>query len=555
MKEKNSERKKQENLLNSQKDNWNFQRVYFLQFSKKERQCCSFFYAVFYKKTIQYPMKFLTYYLLLLTYLSASTLNLSMSSSPSRLNPILANDSASSEISDWLFNGLFKYDKNGNPTVELAKSYNFETPTKLIIKLREDVLWHDNVKLTSKDIIFTYEKIIDPKVFNSIKSNFQEVQSVKALDDYTIEVIYKNPYFKALETWMVGILPYHLLKDEKDLMTSSFNKNPIGTGSYKLKEFKQGQDIELLANDKYFEGKPKIDRILYKFLLDSNTSFLYLKQKKLDIGGLDPIQVDRQLDNNFRNNYAIMQKPSFSFSYLGFNLKNEKFKDIRIRQALSLAIDRQELVDILFFGYGKVCNGPFLPNSFAYNEEIKTITQDITKAKELLKEAGYDENHPFSFEVVTNTGNDIRINAALILQYQLQKAGIKMNIRVMEWQAFLNTVVHPRNFEAVLLGWSMALMPDAYPIWHSTSSKLGGFNFVSYENPKVDNLIEKGNNTVNRDELGKIYKNIFKIITDDLPYLFLYIPDSISAVNKNIKNIEPSFVGIMHNQKDWEIQE
>ena len=195
-------------------------------------------------------MKFLTYYLLLLTYLSASTLNLSMSSSLSRLNPILANDSASSEISDWLFNGLFKYDKNGNPTVELAKSYNFETPTKLIIKLREDVLWHDNIKLTSKDIIFTYEKIIDPKVFNSIKSNFQEVQSVKALDDYTIEVIYKNPYFKALETWMVGILPYHLLKDEKDLMTSSFNKNPIGTGSYKLKEFKQGQDIELLANDK-----------------------------------------------------------------------------------------------------------------------------------------------------------------------------------------------------------------------------------------------------------------------------------------------------------------
>jgi peptide/nickel transport system substrate-binding protein len=101
----------------------------------------------------------------------------------------------------------------------------------------------------------------------------------------------------------------------------------------------------------------------------------------------------------------------------------------------------------------------------------------------------------------------------------------------------------------------MALMPDAYPIWHSTSSKLGGFNFVSYENPKVDNLIEKGNNTVNRDELGKIYKDIFKIITDDLPYLFLYIPDSISAVNKNIKNIEPSFIGIMHNQKDWEIQE
>ena len=211
-------------------------------------------------------MKFLIYNLLFLTYLTASTLNLSMTSSPSRLNPILANDSASSEISDWLFNGLFKYDKDGKPTVDLAKSYFFETPTKLIIKLRDDIFWHDNVKVTSKDVVFTYEQIINPKVFNSIKSNFTEVQSVTAVDNFTIEVIYKKPYFKAIETWMVGLLPYHILKDEKDLMTSSFNKNPIGTGSYKLKEFKTGQDIELIANENYFEGKPNIDKILYQFL-------------------------------------------------------------------------------------------------------------------------------------------------------------------------------------------------------------------------------------------------------------------------------------------------
>ena len=500
-------------------------------------------------------MKLLTYYLLLITYLSASTLNLSMSSSPSRLNPILANDSASSEISDWLFNGLFKYDKNGNHTVDLAQSYEFETPTKLIIKLRNNVLWHDGVKFTSKDVVFTYEKIIDPKVFNSIKSNFQEVQSVKAIDDFTLEIIYKQPYFKAIETWMVGILPYHLLKDEENLMTSSFNKNPIGTGSYKLKEFKTAQDIELIANENYFEGIPKIDKILYQFLPDPNTSFLYLKQKKLDIGGLTPIQIDRQIDDDFKNKFTIIQKPSFAYTYLGFNLNNEKFKDLRIRQALSLAIDRQELVDILFFGYGKICNGPFLPDSFAYNEKIKPITQNIEKAKELLKELGYDENNPFTFEVVTNTGNDTRINTAQILQYQLEKVGVKMTIRVMEWQAFLNTVVHPKKFDAVILGWSLGLMPDAYPLWHSSSDKLGGFNLVSYKNEKVDKLIEDGINTINREELGKIYKQIIKIISDDLPYLFLYIPDGITVVNKEIKNVEPSFIGIMHNQKDWELEQ
>ena len=500
-------------------------------------------------------MKLLTYYLLLITYLSASTLNLSMSSSPSRLNPILANDSASSEISDWLFNGLFKYDKNGNHTVDLAQSYEFETPTKLIVKLKNNVLWHDGEKFTSKDVVFTYEKIIDPKVFNSIKSNFQEVQSVKAIDDFTLEIIYKQPYFKAIETWMVGILPYHLLKDEENLMTSSFNKNPIGTGSYKLKEFKTAQDIELIANENYFEGIPKIDKILYQFLPDPNTSFLYLKQKKLDIGGLTPIQIDRQIDDDFKNKFTIIQKPSFAYTYLGFNLNNEKFKDLRIRQALSLAIDRQELVDILFFGYGKICNGPFLPDSFAYNEKIKPITQNIEKAKELLKELGYDENNPFTFEVVTNTGNDTRINTAQILQYQLEKVGVKMTIRVMEWQAFLNTVVHPKKFDAVILGWSLGLMPDAYPLWHSSSDKLGGFNLVSYKNEKVDKLIEDGINTINREELGKIYKEIFKIISDDLPYLFLYIPDGITVVNKEIKNVEPSFIGIMHNQKDWELEQ
>lgn len=486
-----------------------------------------------------------------LSHLNSSTLNLSISSSPSRLNPILSNDSASSEISNWLFNGLIKYDKNGNPTTDIASSYKFETPTKLIIKLNDNVLWHDGHKVTSKDVIFTYNQIINPNVYNSIKSNFQKVKSVKALDEYTVEIIYTEPYFKALETWMVGLLPHHILKDEKNLMTSEFNKKPIGTGPYRIDGFKVGVDIELYANENYFEGKPKIEKILYKFLPDTNTSFLFLKQKKLDIGSLTPLQINRQIDKNFKDNYTIIEKQSFSYSYIGFNLRNEKFKDKRIREAIAYAVNREELVDILFFGHGEVCNGPFLPGSFAYNENITKINEDLTKAKKLLNELGYNESNPFTFELITNTGNDTRINAAQILQYQLARVNIKMNIRVMEWQAFLNTVVTPRKFEAILLGWSLALMPDAYPLWHSNSDKLGRFNLVGYQNKKVDELIEKGAKTIDRKELSKIYKDIYKIIAEDLPYLFLYIPNSITVVNKEIKNIQPSFLGIMHNQKDW----
>jgi peptide/nickel transport system substrate-binding protein len=147
---------------------------------------------------------------------------------------------------------------------------------------------------------------------------------------------------------MVGLLPYHILKDEKNLMTSSFNKNPIGTGSYKIKEFKSAQDIELIANPDYFDGKPKIGKILYKFLPDPNTSFLYLKQKKLDLGGLTPIQMDRQLDDNFKNDYTIMQKPSFSYTYLGFNLKNEKFKDI-IQEKILKRAEEMDFLSTVYF--------------------------------------------------------------------------------------------------------------------------------------------------------------------------------------------------------------
>jgi len=481
----------------------------------------------------------------------ASTLNLSISSNPSRVNPILSTDSVSSEIESWIFSGLFKYDKDGNIVVDLAKSYRFIDDITLEIKLKENVNWHDGKKFTVDDVLFTYDVIHNPKIYTPLTSNYKKVLSLKVKDDYTLIVKYKEPYFKALEIWMVSIIPKHIFENEKDMMTSEFNKKPIGTGPYTLKELKLSQDIILNVNKNYFDKVPKIEKIYYKFVADPTTSFYMLKQKQLDIGSLSPIQVDRQLDDQFRDSYSIYEKQSFTYGYLGFNLKNEKFKDKKIREAISLAINRQEIIDILYFGHAKICNGPFLPGTFAYNNQVKTPLQDISKSKQILKKLGYDENKPFEFEVITSANNSTRIYLAQIIQYQLEKVGIKMKIRVMEWQAFLNTVVHPRNFESVILGWSLALMPSARSIWHSSSDKKGGFNFTGYSNKEVDRLIEEGEITVNRDNLGKIYKKIYQKIASDLPYLFLYIPNSITAVNNDIKNVKPALIGITHNQEEW----
>ncbi|MEJ2414015.1 MAG: ABC transporter substrate-binding protein [Sulfurimonas sp.] len=170
----------------------------------------------------------------------------------------------------------------------------------------------------------------------------------------------------------------------------------------------------------------------------------------------------------------------------------------------------------------------------------------------MLKKAGYDETNPFTFEIATSNSSPIRPYAAEILQHQLAKVGVVVKLRVMEWQAFLNTIVHPRKFDTILLGWNLSPTPDPYSIWHSDSDQKGGFNLVGYKNKKLDTLIEESQSIVDRKELAKRWQEMFTIITDDNPYIFLYIPNSITAVNKDIKNIEPALGGIWHNYIEWE---
>ena len=480
----------------------------------------------------------------------SSTLHMSISASPARVNPILSTDSVSSQITRWVFNSLITYDKDAKIKTELAKSYKFLNDTTLEFVLRDDIFWSDGVKFSAQDVLFTYNTIISPKIYTPYSSSFRHVESVTIEGEYKVIVKYKYPYFKALETWMMEILPAHKLKDEKDLMTSSFNQSPIGTGPYTLEKFSISSDITLKANKNYFIHKPNIEKIVYHFVPDSSAQFLMLKSGKLDVGGLTPLQVERQIDDSFTKKFTIYEDIAQSYSYIGFNFKETKFQNPKIRQAISLALDRQEIVDIMYFGHGRVCNGPFMPGTGAYNNDVKSPKQDIAKAKKLLKEVGYDEANPFSFTLSTNTGAR-GTYLAQILQHQLKKAGIVMELKVMEWQAFLNTVVMPRKFEAVLMGWNLGLKPDAYSIWHSESSRKGGFNFINYKNERVDMLIKKAEKIVDSKEFDKIYKEIFKLIVHDNPYLFLVIPNSITVVNKEITPVTPSIIGVMHNAIDW----
>jgi peptide/nickel transport system substrate-binding protein len=483
--------------------------------------------------------------------LNASTMYLTTSSNPSRINPLLATDSASSTIASWIFNGLVKYDKDGKIVGELAKEFYFENNTTVIFKLRKNVTWHDGQPFSADDVVFTYHHINDKKVITPYKNEFRLVKDVQALDPYTVKVTYKHPYFKALHTWMMGIVPKHLLEHEENPMTATFNQNPIGTGPYKLKKLEFSKQIELVANENYFEHPPHIKNIVYSIVADPTTSYLMLQSKQLDMGGLTPLQFEREIDKPFKEHFQIVEQIDYAYTYLGFNLTKKKFQDKRVREAIALAIDRQALIDILFFSHGQACYGPFLPKSFAFNEQAKQKTNDHTRAKTLLKEAGYTKENPLTFEITTNGNNSTRVYAAQIIQHQLKQIGIHASIRILEWQAFLNTVVFPRAFDTVVLGWSLSLMPDAYSIWHSDGRKQGGFNFVGYKNETVDQLITASQKMVDQKELSQTYQTIFEHIANDYPYIFLYIPNTITAINKKISPIEPSITGVLHNQIDW----
>ncbi len=501
-------------------------------------------------------MRLIFTFVLIWSMMNARDFHRSISSSPNRLNPYLATDSASGEISGWIYRGLLKFDKDGKIVPDMVKSWKFENNTTLVFHLKKDIFWHDGYAFSAKDVAFTYHWLNRKDVVTPYKSDFKYVKSVDAIDKYTVKVKYTQPYFKALSIWMDGIIPKHLWEKEKDPMKSPLNKKGIGTGPYMMKKpFGVNERITLYANEKFYEHPPRIKKQIFHYIPDPATQFMMLKSGKLDIGSLTPNQLTMQIDDEFKKRYVIYEKPSQGYTYIGFNLRKAPFNDARVRKALSLAVDRDEIIDLLFFSHGKPCYGPFMPNTDVYPTDYKAPKYNPTLAKRLLKEAGYDKNHPLKFTLTTNTGNEIRIYAAQIIQQQLARIGVKMKIRTMEWQAFLNTVVFPRNFDAVLLGWSLSLIPDAYPLWHSDSDKKGGFNFVGYHNKEVDRLIKESEKIVDRDKFASYYRKIFKLIVNDNPYIFLYIPNSITAVSRDVEGVEPSIIGIEHNFIDWKFKD
>lgn len=483
------------------------------------------------------------------------------------LIPMLASDSASHAVSGLIFDGLISYDKNlSDFEPRLAESWTIsDDGLKIEFKLRRDVRWTDGEPFTARDVEFGFRTIIDPDTLTAYAEDYRQVEQFEVLDPFTIRVTYAKPFAPALGSWASSliVLPRHLLEGKPiNDHAREFGRNPIGLGPYRFERWEPQKEISLRSNHDYYRGRPYVERTLTRIIPDTQTQFLELKAGGLDEMGLTPLQFQRQTDTAyFKEKFAKYKYLTNSYSYLGYNLKRPLFQDVRVRRAVAHAIDKKEIVDAVLLGLGSPAATPYKPGTYWINDAIEGPVFDPELSKKLLKEAGWIDSNgdgildregvEFEFEIITNKGNEQREKAATVIQRRLAEVGMKVSIKVVEWAAFINSFIDKKNFDAVILGWSLSPDPDQYDIWHSSKTRAKEFNFVSYASAEVDELLEQGRRTFDRVERKKHYDRIQEILDEEQPYTFLYVAYALPVVHRRFHGIDPAPAGISYNFNEW----
>lgn len=483
-----------------------------------------------------------------------------MSSEPATLNPITATDAYAADVNDYIYESLLKRDEKTLEMVPvLAESWEI-SPDHLTytFHLKKNINWQDGVPFTSKDVLFSFERIRDPKVDAApLRNYYQDIQSLETPDPYTVIYHYRIPYFKALEfCGGIPIVPAHLFKPNEDFNQHPIGRHPIGTGPYKFLHWETGKEIVLVRNENYWGEKPHLDRIIFKIITDSTAALQVLKQGGLDIMNLRPIQWMRQTQNKrFVASYKKLKYYTPSYSYIGWNLRKPIFSDKRVRQAMTMLLDRETILKKILFGLGTVVSGPFYVNSPDYNHDVKPLPYDPTRAVALLKEAGWKPNAqgilekdgvPFSFEFLIAAGSKFGEQLATILQENLKQVGIKMEIRKLEWAVFIQKI-DDHNFDAATLAWSLGWESDPFQVWHSSMADKGS-NFVGFKNAEADRIMEDARKEFDSAKRHEMYHRLHEILNEEQPYTFLFTTESLVAVARRFENVEVYPMGLAPRQ-------
>jgi peptide/nickel transport system substrate-binding protein len=489
------------------------------------------------------------------------TLVLAFPYEPASLNPVFLSDQLSYTVSGWISPGLVRL--TGGLTLEgdLAASWEILSGgLEIRFHLRRGVKWHDGRDFTAADVVFTYNLITSGRLPTPHRSHFGPVKEVKALDRYTVSVKYQEIYSSALESWTMGLVPEGPLKKDKP-DDPVLGRAPVGAGPYRVREWVSGQKLVLEAFSGYYGGAPKIQQLILKITPDPTTALFELKSGIIDVMELTPHQY-AQLSRspNLEKKFRIYRCPAVKYGFLGFNLQEPVFQDPRLREAISRALDRTAIINTVLHGLGSISTGPFPPGTWYYHGKVPSYDYDPAKAKEILRQMGWYEKPGTAgsapgpcLNLVTNCENKENILIAAIIQNNLKEIGIEVRIKTLEWLSFRYVAINRKDFDLVLLSRHYIWDPDLYEVWHSSKTREGEWNFLSYKNSQVDELLERGRRTLARPQRRLIYQKIQEIMAQDPPCVFLYNADGVFVAKKKIQGISSSPLGIFHNIFSWSL--
>jgi len=505
-----------------------------------------------------------------------NTLFIWLPSNPTTLNPVSSVDLYASYVEYRVFDALIEYDSNMRPVPCVAKSWEWTRENIIVTNhvlstneenviitnkqiktvnmyvltfhLRDDVYWHDGVKNTAQDFVYTYNQIMKPESMaqNKIPMFENLVSKVEAPDDYTFKVYYLRLHVPAIGNWEgMFPVPKHIYEHE-DFMNSPYNRAPIGNGEYCFKEWKQATSITLVKNTNYWREQPKFDKIVYRIISDDNAALAAFKKGLFDYKSMRPEEYENEKDKDyFTNGYYVIKTLLRSYWHITWNCKKGSlFDDKLVRLAMTYALDRYSLATNYFHNQVIVISGPFFYANWAYDKSIAPLPFDLNMAKELLAQAGWTDSDgngildkngkEFRFEILlgqTLSGEAIVQN----LKENLAKLGIIAEPRVLEWSAF-DARLKEHSFEAACFGWSTDIDPDPFDLWHSSQIK-NGINYCNYSNPEADKLIELGRIELDPKKRAEIYHKVHKILAEDQPMTVLFDPIAVTAFKKELKGV------------------
>jgi len=469
---------------------------------------------------------------------------------PRYINPLLSTyNDVDRDLASLIFNGLTRAGECGQILPDLADTWDIsEDDLSYTFHLRDDVRWHDGTPFTADDVVSTIDVLRAPGFQGppGLAELWRSVQ-VERFDSHTVRLTLSEPFAPFLSYTTIGLLPTHLLQgtSAEQLPEHPFNLQPVGTGPFKVGEV-TSQHALLLANEDYYAGRPFLDQIDFVFYPDYAS--VLAAYRSGEVHGIGHVPADYMGRVLAEEDLSVYSAPLAGYGLVFLNLERPIFQELEVRQALLWGLDRQKIIDQLLDGQALVASGPVMPSSWAYEPDVEQYGYDPAQATALLEEAGWTDadgdgvrekgDLPLQFGLLSND-DPTRIQVINELTRQWAEIGVRAVPQTAGVSGVVRDFLMPRNFDAVFYEWQrLPTDPDPYPQWHSTQTQTPGQNFGGYSNDEADLIMEQSRRTTDPVRRSALYRDLQRILAEEVPALPLYHPVYSYAVDESVRNVQ-----------------